>query len=322
MLTVEEARKKLRGVVVPLTTIFDSDGTLDLEATASNVQWIVDQGARQGNTIFLAAGSGGDFTVMSTQERKQVIKAVVDVSKGRIPVMAGVQSTDIRVTIELCRYCEQIGVDLAQISHAYYYDCHPEDVIAWHQQVANQTNMSLAPYSHWYSGSKYDLPLDLVDRLLDIPTAVAVKWGAPSVASFQQGVIRFRERVAVIENMLQPILGHVLGCRAWISHVPNFSPQHSWMVWELMESGRYEEAQTEYDRFMTPYFDLVGRISAKTAGEGVFVRPGLEAAGLRSGTSRLPSRDEAGTPELRESFHKLLEDARSRAEATVDRAER
>ena len=317
MLTVEEAKSRFRGVVVPLATIFARDGSLDLDSLARNVQWMIDEGARHGNTIFLAAGSGGDFTVLSTEERKQVIKTVADVSAGRVPIMAGVQSTDIRVTIELCQYCEEVGIDAAQMSGAYYYDCTPDDVYAWHEETARHTDVAFAAYSHWYSGSKYDLPLDLVERLLDIPNTVVVKWGSPSLDNFYQGVLRFTSRSAVVDNSLLPVIGHVLGCRAWISHVPNFYPQHSWRVSELMEEGRYQEAQKVYDAFMVPYFELTGQIGAQTAGEGVFVRPGMEAAGLTAGYSRLPSRDEAVTPEVREGFRRLLENARARAEVAV-----
>ena len=268
MLTVEEAKSRFQGVVAPLPTIFAKDGGLDLESTAGNVQWIVDQGAAQGNTVFLAAGSGGDFTVMSMEERKRVIGTVVEVSGGRVPVIAGVQSTDIRETIELCQHCEEIGVDAVQISSAYYYDCQPDDVYSWHAEVARHTNVAFATYSHWYSGSKYDLPIDLVERLLDIPNTVVVKWSSPSLDNFHQGVLTFKSRAAVVDNSFMPVMGHVLGCRAWISYVPNFYPQHSWRVWELMEEGRYPEAQRLHDEFTVPYFELVGRIQSQTSGGG------------------------------------------------------
>ena len=306
MLTVEEAKERFRGVVVPLATIFTDDGSLDTDATAANAQWIIDQGGRQGNTIFLVAGSGGDFSVLSTEERKQVIKSVAEVSGGRVPTVAGVQSTDIRVAIELCQFCEEAGIDAAQMSAAYYYDVKAEDAIAWHEEVARHTKVSFAAYNHFYSGSKYDMPADVAERLLDIPNTVVVKWGSPSVANFYDGVRRLLPRAAVVDNSLMPVLGHKLGCRAWISHVPNFYPQHSWKVGDLLEEGRYEEAQQLYDAFMLPYFELAGQIQQATAGEGVFVKPFMEAVGLRGGHSRLPSRDAAVTQEVREGIRKLM----------------
>jgi hypothetical protein len=47
---------------------------------------------------------------------------------------------------------------------------------------------------------------------------------------------------------------------------------------------------------------------AATGGEGVFVRPAMDAAGLTGGHSRLPSRDSVITPELREGYKKLLDE--------------
>ena len=306
-LTVEQAKKRFQGVVIPLTTIFKEDGSLDIDSTQENFQWIVDEGGKQGNTIFLAAGSGGDFTTMTTEERKAVIRAAAEVSDGKIPTIAGVQSTDIRVTIELCQFGEEVGIDLAQISNSFYYDCKEEDVIAWHEEVARNTNLAFAAYSHWYSGSKYDVPADLIGKLLDIPNTIALKWASPDVNNWHAGITQFLDRAAVIDNGFLPVLGHQLGARGWISHVPNYYPHHSWKVHELMTQGRYTEAQILYDEFYIPYGKLLGTIGSQTAGEGVFVRPGLAAAGRHVGISRLPSRDSVVTPEIREAFRKLIE---------------
>ena len=306
MLTIDEAKARLQGVVVPIATIFTDDGAVDLDGLASNVQWLIDQGARQGNTVFLAAGSGGDFTALSTAERRQVIQTIVDVSGRQVPVMAGVQSTDIRVVIELCQFCEDLGVDAAQISAAYYYTVTPEDSVAWHEEVARHTNVGFAAYSHWYSGSKYDVPVDLMARLVELPNTIAVKWGSPDMGNHLDGLRRFLPLAAVVDNSPLVVLGHILGCRAWISHVPNFLPQHSWRVWELTQARRYEEAQSVFDEFMDPYGEIIGRIGAQTAGEGVFVKPWMEAMGLQAGGSRLPSRDAAATPETHADIRSIL----------------
>ncbi len=308
MITVKEAKQKMDGVVIPLATIFKEDGSLDVDGTQGNVQWIVDQGAAPGNTVFIAVGSGGDFTVMNTEERKAAIKAIADVAvPNNIPTFASVQSTDIRVTIELSQFCEEVGIDAVQMSGAYYYDGRPEDVIDWVEEVARHTKVGFAAYSHWYSGAKYDLPVSVVEHLLDLPNTIAVKWASPSTENFIEGVQKFRSRAAVIDNGPIPIFGHILGCSAFISHVPNYYPHHAWKVWDLMEAQRYQEAQKLYDEFMVPYADLIGKVAAATAGEGVFVRPGLEAAGLPTGYSRLPSRDAAITDEVRDGFKRLLE---------------
>lgn len=307
MLTIDEAKRRLQGVCVPVTTIFHDDGTLDIESTKSNVQWMVDQGAREGNTIWIAAGSGGDFTSLSLEERVQVITTMSEVSGGEIPIIASVQSTDIRETIELCQECEKLNVDVVQMSGAYYYTVTEDDLVAWVEEVARHTSVGFAAYSHWYSGSKYDMPADVCGRLLEIPNTVAVKWASPQMGNYIEGIRRFAPQAAVVNNGPLTVYGHMLGAKSHISHVPNFYPHLDWKLHDLMAEGRYVEAQQVYDEFMDPYEEITGAIRSATAGEGVFVRPFLDMVGLNGGHSRLPSRDEAVTPEIRDKMKRLLE---------------
>jgi len=304
MIAVEELRKRWQGVVIPLITPFKEDLSLDLLALESNVRWLVEKGAGLGNTVFLAAGSGGDLTSMTTQERKQVIKTVCDVADGKVPVMASAQSTDVRVCIELCQFGQEVGLDAVQLSGPYYYDGRPGDALAWMQEVARYTDIGFAVYNNWYTG--YDMPLDLIDEILEIPNSIAVKWGSPNVFTFMEGVRRFNSKAVVVDNAFLPDVSYMLGVRCHISHLPNFYPEHSWSVHELLVAGEYAEAKKEWDRCMVPWQKLVAPVRAATGGEGVFVRPAMEITGLKGGYSRLPSRDEAVTPELWTKYKTLL----------------
>ena len=71
-------------------------------------------------------------------------------------------------------------------------------------------------------------------------------------------------------------------------------------------AGKYLEGKQEWDRCVVPWLRLTAPVTAATGGEGVFVRPAMEAAGLKGGHSRLPSRDEVISPELREKYKQLL----------------
>ncbi len=310
MITLEEAKAKMDGVVIPLATMFKDDLSLDVEATQENVQWLVDQGARPGNTVLIAVGSGGDFTVLSTQERKDAIKAIAEIAvPNHIPTFASVQSTDLRTTIELCQWCEEVGIDIVQMSSAYYYDVHKGDLVAWVNEAAKHTNVGFAAYSHWYSGSKYDMTMDVAEEILKVPNTVAVKWGSPNIGNYLAGFKYFSPRAAVVNNGPLSVYGHQLGVKAWVSHVPNFFPQHSWMVHDLMTDGRYEEAERVFDDFNEEYNYIRGMISSQTAGEGVFVKPFMKEMGRPSGPSRLPSRDEVVTEETRERIRSLMKRA-------------
>jgi dihydrodipicolinate synthase/N-acetylneuraminate lyase len=299
-----EYRERWRGVVAPLVTPFKDDHAVDYDALQSNVEWLLGRGARQGNTIFLVAGSGGDWPMMDLDERKRVIRTVVDTTSGKVPVIAGAQSLDLRVSIALCQFCEDLAVDAVQISAPAYWAGRRDDVLAWMTEASRNTSIPFALYNNWYTG--YNMSFELVEELLELPNAVGIKWTSPDIDAQVAGFVRWRDRVAVIDNSWQTISGHLHGIRAWVSHLPNFYPEWCWQVWELMESGDYQAAQREFDRVFVPYSALVEPIAKSTAGEGVFVRPAMEARGLVGGRSRLPSRDDAVTPAIRAGFRELL----------------
>ena len=307
MFSPNETRKRWRGVVIPLVAIFDEELSPDLDATANHVHWIMDKGARQSNTVFLVATGGGDFSAMNAAERKDVIRVTAEAVAGRVPLIAGAQSTNIRETIEICQFCEDVGVEAVQLSGPYYYDGRPNDVLAWHQTIARHTNVGFGLYNNWYNRGGYNMSLDLVEQLIEIPNTVGIKWCAPEPQVFYTGMQRFMPRVAMVDNSLQmPLRTHMMGCRAFVSLAPNFCPEYMWAFWELMEERRYAEAREKWDAIMLPFAELCGQIRMATNGDGILMRAGMRAAGLPAGRSPLPSRDEAVTPEIQEGFRQLL----------------
>ncbi|HVA85175.1 MAG TPA: dihydrodipicolinate synthase family protein, partial [Candidatus Saccharimonadales bacterium] len=185
-----------------------------------------------------------------------------------------------------------------------YWSGRPDDVLAWLREVGRRTSIPFALYNNWYTG--YNMSFELVDELLKLPNSVGIKWTSPDIDTQIAGWVRWRDRAAVVDNSWQTIIGHMEGIRAWVSHFPNFYPEWCWRVWDLMEAGDYVGANTEFDRLFVPYLELTNAISARTAGEAVYVRPAMAARGLNGGRSRLPSRDEAVTPAIAEGFRRLL----------------
>jgi 4-hydroxy-tetrahydrodipicolinate synthase len=304
MITKEQAKARWHGVVIPVVTPFHEDRSLDLRGLRANIRWLIEKGARVGNTILLAAGSGGDFTTMTVDERKQVIEVIAEEAAGVVPVIAGAQSTDIRDAISLARFCAAHDVDALQISGPYYYDGRPDDVIAWIEEIASAADVGLAIYNNWYTG--YDMPMWLIERLIQMPQSVGVKWSSPSQQRYFQGVRRFKHEVAVIDNTLQAVPGYVAGCCAFVSHIGNYAPEFCWRVCDLLSQDRLHEATELFESVMDIYEQLIDKITPETAGEAIFVRPAMTLRGLTGGFSRPPSRDSVITEPLRDAFSQFL----------------
>src|SRR5260370_21099922 len=96
------------------------------------------------------------------------------------------------------------------------------------------------------------MPLDLVDALIDVPNTLAIKWSAPTIEVFMAGVRRFLPRVAVVNNTFHTVMGHLLGCRVFVSHWPNFYPEFPWRVPPVMCPGFYPGAPRPLDPLTAP----------------------------------------------------------------------
>jgi dihydrodipicolinate synthase/N-acetylneuraminate lyase len=46
MITISEAKEKFQGVCVPVVTVLQEDGSVDIDGIQCNIQWLIDQGAR------------------------------------------------------------------------------------------------------------------------------------------------------------------------------------------------------------------------------------------------------------------------------------
>ncbi|HVM39274.1 MAG TPA: dihydrodipicolinate synthase family protein, partial [Acidimicrobiia bacterium] len=74
-----------RGVGVALLTFFDDDGRLDATGTAAFADRLVERGIE----AIVVAGTTGEASKLERSERTDLLDAVVDVVRGRVPVVAG-----------------------------------------------------------------------------------------------------------------------------------------------------------------------------------------------------------------------------------------
>lgn len=65
-------------------------------------------------------GTNGEFYAMTTEEKKNVIKTMVETAAGRVPVFAGTGCPGTKATIELSLYAKEVGVDALSIIAPYF----------------------------------------------------------------------------------------------------------------------------------------------------------------------------------------------------------
>lgn len=284
--------EQLCGCYVTIPTMFeDSDLSLNLAGVKKHVRFLLDGGLKTGNSVILAGGAAGDFSTMSFEERVSLVDAVVQEVEGRVPVVLGAQTTSTAELVELTKAAERVGADYVQVSPPYYFEATEGDFYDYIVASSEAADVGIIIYNTFWTSS--NVSLDMMDRLAELANVVGLKWSTPGLAymAFERAVVRFAERMSVIDNRVSYVTSHMMGARGIELHPTNYWPQWGVATWELLENGQYAEAQQELVRVVIPFYEVWEDVGKFTGGDGHLDKLCLELIGIGSSRSRPPTRD-------------------------------
>ncbi len=304
---INEVKQNLRGPMIPVITNLNRDLTVDHGAIRENVQYVVERGIVRGQGVLLAVGAGGDFPMLTVAERQAVSRTIVEAAAGRTPVLVGAQDTNPAVMIEMARCAEEIGAYGIQMSPTFYYASSDEDCQRVFAAVHEATSrIAIMIYNTHWEG--YNMSLDQIARLAELPRCVALKWSTSAGSgAYQRGVVRLAASLAVVDNGGLQVLNRMLGGTGFITHLATIWPEHDVAVWKLLDAGQYEAAQQKLTTVNWPWKDFRAKLWKRTAAESPVVKTALELCGRPGGPSRLPTRalDDAERSELRNILRRI-----------------
>ena len=196
-MTVQEIKDRFRGPMVSVATPFTQDFKLDREALKRNIRFMIDRGIKVGQGSLLVAAAGGEFPMLTLEERKTVIQVSVETARGEVPVAASMQFNWSEESAELAQYAFEAGAELGQLSGPFYYRPTEKDIIQHFQIVSDKSELPLMIYANWWIAG--DMSVEMVEELSKIPHVVALKWAARSPDIFTEGLKRFAHKLAVID---------------------------------------------------------------------------------------------------------------------------
>ncbi len=107
----------IRGMLLPLPTVFDDNGMIDEPVLRQMVDYYIGAGI---HAVFVG-GSMGQGMALTQDERKRLFDIVISAVNKRIPVVAHVGTADPYTTIDLGRHALKAGADALAIVGPYYY---------------------------------------------------------------------------------------------------------------------------------------------------------------------------------------------------------
>lgn len=286
---VGAVKRVIRGPVAPVLTVFrEGDLGVDLDAIQENVDRQIRQGMTAGNGVLLAAGAGGDFPLLSFDERKAVIEAVAEAAGDRAIVLGCAQSTHTAEAIALAQWSQRVGCYGIQLSPTWYYPPDEAQVYAHFRAVAQSVDLCVMVYHTPWLDSH--ISLDLFGRLwADLANVRAIKWAAESEAETIGGYIALSDRYAMINNGAGHVQAALLGATGFVTHLANVWPAHEVAFWQALAAGMWAQATADFVRVHWPWRALrVWAYEQIARGESLLIKPAAEMTGFAGGPSRPP----------------------------------
>ena len=266
------------GVYPALTTQFKQDQSLDIDATARHLNQMIASGIHG----VIVLGSVGENTALEYDEKLTVMKEMLKVVRGRIPVLSGVSEYTTALACRYARDAEKIGLDGLMVLPAMVYKADRRELITHFKTVARASGLPIMIYNNPVSYN-VDLAPDAFVELQDEPTLVAIKESSDNVRRITDIINLVGDRYILFSGVDDLVLESILlGCKGWVSGLVNAFPDENRALWDLATSGKWEEARTLY-RWYTPLLHLDTKVKLVQ-----YIKLAMAECGLGSEMVRAP----------------------------------
>ena len=262
------AEKQWRGSFAIPMTPYDDQDRIDEEVLAAEIEFCVESGV--GGLVVPVMVS--EFRALSEDERRIMIRVPVEVSEGRVPVVANCAAVNTPLAVGFARYAEKVGADAVIAMPPYTLRPDFETIYAYYGAISDAVSIPV-----WVQNAGVvALSPDQVVRLCtEIEHVSWVKEEVhPSTHSIGALVAR---RCSSIEGVMgggggrYMITERARGSKG-VVHACQFCDVVQ-RVWDLLDEGQEEEAGDLYEHLL-PGLVLEGLMGMAFAKE-IMVRRGV-----------------------------------------------
>ena len=245
----------LEGIIVPLVTPLNRDGSLDTHSLRAITRHVLAGGVAG----LFVLGSTGEFPLLCPEDRPRIIATVLEETQGRVPVLAGVSAPGTAQALTYCREAEALGVAAVVATAPYYYRLH--DAVEGYQHfraIAEGTALPVFLYNI-PQFTQMSLALDTVQRLAELLNVVGMKDSSSDFTYFARLCLRLkrdRSRLGLYQgNECHLLASLALGAAGGVSGLGNVAPQLVVQLWRAFQAGDFAQAKEAQEKIVS-LFDI------------------------------------------------------------------
>ncbi len=280
----EFASKIGAGLLSFPVTHFREDLSFDERAYSEHIEWLLSF-APAG---LFAAGGTGEFFSLTLGEFTTVVRAAVEQTAGRVPVVAGC-GYGTAMACEFARAAQAQGADGILLLPPYLVNSGPAGLAAHVEAVCAATTLGVI----FYNRDNAILNDTALERLCDrCPNLVGFKDGHGDIELMTRIYARLGDRLTYIgglptaETFALPYLE--IGVTTYSSAIFNFLPEFAQSFYAAVRGRDHETVFRGLREFVLPYIEIRNRRKGYAVS---IVKAGMRAVGRPAGPVRTPLTD-------------------------------
>jgi len=254
-----------QGIGTAIITPFNEN----MEVDYGDLRNITRTQVEAGTDSIIVLGTTGESPTITTEERKQIVKTVVEEVKGKIPVIVGTGTNSAVDVVANNKMAEESGADGLLIVTPYYNKSTQDGLYQSFKLYANHTRLPIILYNV-PSRTGVNLDIETVIRLYnDCENIVGIKEAGGDISYVAELIAKRPEGLKVFsgnDDQALPLMA--LGGEGLISVAGNVIPKDMVNLTHLLLQGNITDAQkfnNRLNKFFNDLFIEVNPIPVKFA---------------------------------------------------------
>ena len=240
------AQFKWEGIYPAMLSPFDENGNLDFDMFGKNIEAQLDGGVHG----LIIAGSLGEASVLTTEEKYDLLTYALKLVGGRVPVLLNIAENTTAAAIKVAQTSEELGADGLMLLPPMRYRADDREAVGYFRAVAQSTKLPILIYNNPVDYSTY-VSLDMFEELLLEPNIQAVKESTRDLTNITRLKNRFGDRLKIMAGVdtlgLESLM---LGADGLVAGLVDAFPRETVVMYDLVKAGEYKKAVEIYRWFM------------------------------------------------------------------------
>jgi dihydrodipicolinate synthase/N-acetylneuraminate lyase len=268
----------LHGVFPYLVTPLTADGKLDEDVVERQVRRSIKAGVHGLTPL----GSSGELPLVPQAVRDDMVRAVVDLAGGRVPVVAGVGAFDVRTGVDAAEAAQAAGADGIVAVLFGYFPLTGREAVTYFTAVAESVTVPVVLYYH-PQFCRFELSGADAARLAEVDNIRYIKDASGQIANLSKWRIATDGAIGVFASTsFSPTAAMLLGAVGWMSGPATVLPGVSAAIYAHCREGRWQEA-VALEQLIEPVLEAF-----RVHGPARTVKACLRALGLDAGGAIAP----------------------------------